>query len=204
MIDEPSRGGNKEAQSQDNRQGFVIFNNKNNETPNQPPGKMQGKDGEKNLNAKRTPSNDRRDSPVNAAPSAKQRKDSPSQKNVSRSNSQKQTPKSQKAPQNVNEPKRVTPRNMPNYDPSSKVSVELKKGVLKNKNQEQYGEYQGRNVQEVNQRYEPQQDRGRGVIRAQPVEQEAPNNGAYYADAIMGKNQDILADIQNLDEEIYR
>jgi len=180
--------------------GFVIYNNKTtkSQNPQQQTAKFKAagrENSEKVLNVKRVPSPMRKKE--STTPVARQRKDSPMARNSAQ---QKQparnpnTPVNQQAAAKTNQPQnRWGTQN--SYQSSGKVNVDLKKSSRQKENQNR--DYYFQNIQEVNETSESQQD------RQQRGEQPESHN-VYFMNKMKNKNNDILHDIHDLDEEIYR
>jgi len=188
--------------------GFVIYNNKPTKSQNQQQQQQQtGKfkaSGRENsdrvLNVKRVPSPaKKKENPVSAA---KQRRDSPMARNALQ---QKQTVRNPNTP--TNQQQGAKPQNRfsnaaaaNNYQ-SGKVNVDLKKSARQQNQGGQNRDYYFQNIQEVNETSESQQERQQ--YRGGGGDQ-AESHNVYSVNKMRNKNNEILHDIHDLDEEIYR
>lgn len=206
MLDEAQAGNIRDIPSPEEYGkgvGFVIYNDKS-PTSSQPPS-AQGKGqsltdiSSKGQNLRRKPSIERRESPINTVKLAKQRKDSPSNRGGSRPGSQRQTPRSQK-PATPSQSKPVANKQTPRDGQPSKVTVDYKRQSGSKRNDEWSG-----NQYENIATNESRQTQNRTVNVSHKNEQEYyGNSNPYLANKMEKKNKDILMDIHNLDEEIYR
>ena len=228
QIDDTGKGNKREILLQEEGtfgkssvNGFVIFNNKDNQTPNNP-NRPNTRDSAEKAHQRRAPSSDKKDK--NTVNLAKQRKESPAARNKP-NNAQRQTPNLQKGPANNAAPrsKGTTPRGNVNYQrEEQRVQVDIKRPPSAKKKPEQRIDYYPGQVEDVDEEEEDQQyyqERERPSYNQRTEHSQHQQNQSqnqsqhhsqhqndeygndYFANT---KKQEILSDIHNLDGEIQR
>lgn len=208
MLDEAQAGNIRDIPSPEDPYGrgvgFVIYNDKSPASSQPPSAQQKGQSltdisSSKGPSMKRKPSLERKESPINTVKLAKQRKDSPSNRNGSRPSSQRQTPRSQKPVQQAQQ-KAAVNKKTPRDDHQNKVTVDYKRQSGNKRNDEYSG-----NPYENMVTNESRQTQNRTVNISQKNEsQEYYGHNVHAMNKVDKKNKDILQDIHNLDEEIYR